>query len=69
MEKSMLKRYSLYLLRWQLSTPILWLVISFLSLENYLVKTVIANLIGGIIFFWLDGLIFRVKGKDSGRED
>ena len=54
----MKKKYLLYLFRWQLSTPILALVLYFLH-TNELVETIIANLIGGIIFFWVDMLIFK----------
>lgn len=57
----LVKRYSLYLLRWQLSTPILAIVLKVLSNMNTLTATVIANLIGGLIFFWIDKLIFKKK--------
>lgn len=46
---TMLKRYLLYLLRWQLSTPILAIVLKLLSNMNTLYATIIANLIGGLI--------------------
>ena len=56
----MVKQYLLYLLRWQLSTPILALSIFILTVYmNELWATVIANLIGGLIFFWVDRLIFK----------
>lgn len=51
-------KFILYLLRWQLSTPILAIVLYYLPF-NTLTNTIIANLIGGIIFFWVDRLIFR----------
>ena len=51
-----MKRFWLYLLRWQLSTPILWLVVK--NMGTGIVSTVIANLIGGVIFFWVDKFIF-----------
>jgi hypothetical protein len=51
-----MKRFVLYLIRWQLSTPILWLVVR--QLGAGLWQTIIANLIGGIIFFWVDRFIF-----------
>ena len=55
----MLKKYLFYLLRWQLSTPILALcVVSFATLGTTR-ATVLANLIGGIIFFWVDRWIFN----------
>jgi hypothetical protein len=53
-----LKRYGLYLIRWQLSTPILALVLVWLSHMNEWFATIVANLIGGLIFFWVDRFIF-----------
>lgn len=52
------KRYGLYLFRWQLSTPILAIVLIWLSSFGELFATVVANLIGGLIFFWVDRFIF-----------
>ena len=52
------KRYGLYLLRWQLSTPILAGVLFVLASLDRITATVIANLIGGLIFFWVDRFIF-----------
>lgn len=52
------KQYLLYLLRWQLSTPILAVVLIWLSNFSRLFATVVANLIGGLIFFWVDKFIF-----------
>ena len=57
----LLKKYSLYLIRWQLSTPILAIVLKLLSNMNTLTATIIANLIGGLIFFWVDKFIFKKK--------
>ena len=57
----LLKKYSLYLLRWQLSTPILAIVLKLLSNMSTLMATIIANLIGGLIFFWVDKIIFKKK--------
>ena len=54
-----MKRFTLYLIRWQLSTPILWLVVRHMGASLY--ATVIANLIGGAIFFWVDRFIFTSK--------
>lgn len=53
------KKYIFYLIRWQLSTPILAIVLKLLSNMSTLWATVIANLIGGLIFFWVDKLIFK----------
>lgn len=56
-----LKRYFLYLCRWQLSTPILAVVLIWLASLDKWVATTIANLIGGLIFFWVDRFIFKSK--------
>ncbi|HPP42840.1 MAG TPA: hypothetical protein PLM23_10070 [Syntrophorhabdaceae bacterium] len=58
MEKINFKRYGLYLIRWQLLTPILAAVLYVLSMLDKITATVIANLIGGLIFFWVDKFIF-----------
>ncbi len=55
---SFLKRYSLYLLRWQLSTPILAVCLVYFNPLGNTWATIIANLIGGLIFFWVDKFIF-----------
>ena len=59
----MIKRYLFYLFRWQLSTPILAVVLLWLNDWNVTWATIIANLIGGLIFFWIDKFIFRVEYK------
>lgn len=57
-----MKRFFLYLIRWQLSTPILWLVVR--QLGAGLWQTMVANLIGASIFFWVDKLIFTSKAVE-----
>jgi hypothetical protein len=52
------KRYGLYLLRWQASTPILAGVGILLASMGQWVAAIVANLIGGLIFFWVDQFIF-----------
>jgi hypothetical protein len=54
-----IKKYALYLLRWQLSTPILAVCLIWLADIGELPATIIANLIGGLIFFWVDKWIFK----------
>jgi bacteriorhodopsin len=44
----MFKKYALYLLRWQLSTPILAVVLILLANMPTLLATIIANLISGL---------------------
>jgi len=55
----------LYLLRWQLSTPIIALCLAWLPFST-LINMIIANLIGGIVFFFVDKHIF--KGGDKHRK-
>ncbi|NYT06611.1 MAG: hypothetical protein GKC04_09665 [Methanomicrobiales archaeon] len=60
-----LKRYGLYLIRWQLSTPILAGVLYLLASMDPLTATVIANLLGGLLFFWVDRFIFTSQALAS----
>lgn len=61
-------RFILYLIRWQLSTPILAPIVAYFknsqtlfgTKEDWIAAT-IANLIGGCIFFWVDRFIFKSK--------
>jgi len=52
-----MKKFLLYIFRWQCSTPILYVVILILPYGS-LIKSIIANIIGGCIFYWIDRLIF-----------
>ncbi|MGA2120821.1 MAG: hypothetical protein ABSG49_02110 [Methanoregula sp.] len=52
------KRYGLYLLRLKASTPLLAVVGILLVSLGQLVSAIVANLIGGLIFFWVDQFIF-----------
>lgn len=62
------KRYGLYLIRWQLSTPLLAPIVAYFkhspsmfgTREDWIAAT-IANFIGGLIFFWVDSFIFTSK--------
>lgn len=54
------------MLRWQLSSPILFLCVYFMNVWlGALLTTIIANLIGSLIFFWIDGWIFKKKTVGS----
>jgi hypothetical protein len=55
----LLKKLLLYCLRWQMSTPTLWLVIWWLGPGLW--GTIVANFIGALIFFWVDRVIFGVR--------
>ena len=60
MNKKEIKKFILYIFRWLCSTPILALVLYLLN-TNELLETIIANLIGGCIFYWVDKKIFKEK--------
>lgn len=51
------KTYALYLFRWQLSSPVLLGVLCLTGAT--LAGTILANLIGGLLFFWIDRWILR----------
>ena len=56
--KNFVKRFTKYLCRWQLSSPILALCIIYLPFSPT-VKTIIANIIGACILYPVDRLIFK----------
>jgi hypothetical protein len=59
--KELIKKYFLYIVRWQLSTPILAVVLILLANQNKWIATIVANFLGALIFFWVDKFIFRTK--------
>ena len=64
-----LKQLGLYLLRWQLSTPILAIVITYTYDKlGSIGGTILANFIGGLIFYKVDKYIFREKDKNKGKK-
>ena len=56
-----MKKFFLYLVRWQLSSPILAICMVWMGGWNVALATIVANLIGGCIFFWVDKWIFGDK--------
>ncbi len=64
-KKNTVKQYFLYLTRWQLSSPILFLCISLLHELSAIWQTIIANLIGGCLFYFIDKYIFNITKKFS----
>lgn len=62
MTKKEIKRYLAYLLRWQMSTPIMAPVTKVLGAT--ILGAFSANLVGGLIFFWIDKFIFGSDRKD-----
>lgn len=61
--KKLLIRYLFYLLRWQCSTPILAIVFILMQDQNQWISSIVANFLGGLLFFWIDKLIFAKKTK------
>lgn len=59
MKTTNVRRFIVYLLRWQLSSPILALCLVWLEPVGTIWATVIANLIGGAIFYFVDKKIFK----------
>ena len=51
-------KFLIYSLRWQLSSIVLAPCIALIP-QNPVVSAVVANLIGGCIFYWIDKWIFR----------
>lgn len=62
-----MKKFFLYLIRWQLSSPILAVCMVWMGGWNVAVATIVANLIGGCIFFWVDRWIFGDKKAKSSK--
>lgn len=56
-----MKSLILYLIRWQLSTPILTICLWLFSNLGALISAVVANLIGGLLFFKIDKYILKEK--------
>lgn len=66
---NLLKQYLLYLIRWQLSTPIIAIVLYMFKVgTSPVIPTIVANFIGGLIFFWVDKLIFKEKKDKSSKK-
>ncbi len=65
-----MKKLLLYLLRWQASTPILS-VITWLMIDAYgsVISAIVANFIGGLIFFKVDKMIFKNSKVEQERKD
>lgn len=65
-----MKRLLLYLLRWQCSTPILAVITSLLVDKVGSIWTaIIANFIGGLIFYKIDKKIFKNKNVEPNKKD
>lgn len=58
-----LKKYLIYLLKWEAGTPVIALVLWLMPIDNIWIKTIIANAIGAIIFYPIDQWIFSLNKK------
>lgn len=65
-KKTTIKKYLIYLARWQLSTPVMTPITLYFGAT--IAGVVMANLIGGFIFFWIDKFIFNADRKDFFRK-
>jgi hypothetical protein len=58
-----IKRKLIYALKWQMGSPlialILWVMSNKAGSQNVLVNTIIANIVGAIIFYPVDKKIFK----------
>lgn len=53
------KNLLVYMIRWQLSTPILaWVTYMFTGTSESISTAVVGNLIGSLIFYWIDLVTF-----------
>lgn len=56
-----MKKFLLYLARWEMSTITLAPCIALFSGLGTIPATIIANAVGAVVFFWVDRLIFKEK--------
>lgn len=56
------KSVLLYFIRWQLSTPVMWVCLEMLNKLPMLWGVVVSNIVGAAIFIFVDRWIFN-KGK------
>lgn len=63
-----MKKFFLYLVRRQLSSPILAVCMVWMGGWNVALATIVANLIGGCIFFWVDRWIFGDKKVNGNKK-
>lgn len=58
---TLLTMLSMYIARWEMSTPILAYITEHLSYLGFWVAAAVANFIGALVFFWVDKLIFKPR--------
>lgn len=60
-----MKKFLLYAIKWQGGSPIMAATMFLLPIDNIWIKTIIANIIGAIIFYPIDNFIFGMKKGDK----
>ena len=56
-----LVQFLVYLMRWQLSFVIMYPTMLLISFNNYAIKLIIANLVGGFFFYYIDKYILAKR--------
>ena len=66
--KLRIKRFVLYLIKWQCGTPVIYLCMTGLPVQSNIIKTILANVIGAFIFYPIDMALFtkKAEGKTNG---
>lgn len=66
MSKSLIQ----YILRWELSTPVLAVIMSMFSNQyGFIMSAILANFIGALLFYHVDGWIFKRKMERLVKKD
>ena len=57
-------KFLLYAIRWQLSTPLLAVIVYYTVVDLGALKaTILANFVGSCVFFWVDRYLFtKIRG-------
>ena len=59
-----MKRFFMYLIRWQLSAPLIAIIIAYFIYLGEWAAVSLANLLAAIICFWVDRWIFKERDKN-----
>lgn len=59
-----MKKFLLYSLKWELGSLVMIPVLLYIPTDNVILKTIIGNFIGAIIFFRIDKWIFSRDKKE-----
>lgn len=59
----------LQIIKWEMGTPLIAFVLWVVPINNTLIKTIIANLIGAFVFLPIDKWIFKTKNNNGGNNN